>query len=289
MSKLKSKPSGYRSDISPRALERWNPAVRAAVDDEEQTITIYGPIGDWYYEGVTLKRIDAALRAIGDKPVTVYINSPGGDMFEGIAIYNRLREHSRPVTTKIIGIAASAASVIAMAGQERLIATSGFLMIHDCWVLLAGNRHYLRDVASDMEEFDAAMADIYAEVSGQPAEDLAAMMDDETYIRGKRAIELGLATGLLSDDEVAEVDNADNENVQQANALRALDMALAKAGLPRSERRRLISAIKPSTPSAAGADTPSAVGTDTPSAVHLVVAKELTTAIASLKGILPIR
>lgn len=258
---------GLRSELSPRALEKWNPAIQAAVENTSDTITVYGVIGeDWYGEGVTLKRIDAALRAIGERDVTVYINSPGGDMFEGIAIYNRLREHSHKVTTKVLGMAASAASVIYLAGAERQVASSAFLMIHNCWTFLAGNRHYLRDVADDMEEFDAAMADLYAETSAQPVETMAEMMDDETFIRGKRAVELGLATGLLASDEITQ---RETEETQQANALKALDVALAKAGVPRSERRELFANFKSSTPRAAGGDTPRAVPTDTPCAVAL--------------------
>lgn len=259
------KAGSFRCELSPRALEKWNPAIRAAVENTSDSITIYGVIGaDWYDEGVTVKRIDAALRAIGDKPVNVYINSPGGDMFEGLAIYNRLRAHSQPVTTKVLGLAASAASLIAMAGSERHVGASGFLMIHNCWTWLAANRHGLRSAADDMQEFDAAMADLYAEASGQPVEDMAEMMDDETFIRGKRAVELGLATALLAADEAVERESAESS---QTSALKAMDAALARAGMPRSERRDLFARFKSSTPSAAGGGMPSAVPTDTPRAV----------------------
>lgn len=264
---LNIKAGSIRSELSPRALEKWNPAIKAAVENTSDTITIYGIIGeDWYGEGVTLKRIDAALRAIGDKEVDVYINSPGGDMFEGIAIYNRLREHSQKVTTKVLGLAASAASIIYLAGEERQVASSAFLMIHNCWTCVCGNRHAFRSAADTMEEFDAAMGDLYAETSGQPEADMAELMDDETFIRGKRALELGLATGLLTADEVVERDDEDSKT---ANALKAMDMALAKAGMPRSERRELFANFKSSTPRAAGGDTPRAGPTDTPRAVAL--------------------
>lgn len=265
---LKLQSRGVRSELSPRALDKWNPAIQAAVENTSDTITIYGVIGEdfWTGEGITVKRIDAALRAIGERDVTVYINSPGGDMFEGIAIYNRLREHSHKVTTKVLGMAASAASVIYLAGAERQVASSAFLMIHNCWTCACGNRHYLRDVADDMEEFDAAMADLYAETSAQPVESMAEMMDDETFIRGKRAVELGLATGLLSADEVTERTTPES---QQNSALKAMDIALAKAGVPRSERRELFANFKSGTPRAAGGDTPRAVPTDTPRAVAL--------------------
>ena len=278
--KHKIQSRGLRSEMSPRALDKWNPAIQAAVENTSATITVYGVIGeDWYGEGVTLQRIDAALRAIGERDVTVYINSPGGDMFEGIAIYNRLREHTHKVTTKVLGMAASAASVIYLAGSEREVASSAFLMIHNCWTYLAGNRHYLRDVADDMPEFDAAMADLYAETSGQSAEDMAELMDDETYIRGKRAVELGLATGLLSAAEIAE---RDTEEASQANALKAMDVALAKAGMTRSERRELFANFKSGTPRAAGGSTQNAAPTDKQNAV----APDLTASLSAANNLL---
>ena len=277
--KHKIQSRGLRSEMSPRALDKWNPAIQAAVENTSETITIYGVIGeDWYGEGVTLKRIDAALRAIGDREVIVYINSPGGDMFEGIAIYNRLLEHSQKVTTKVLGMAASAASIIYLAGAERQVASSAFLMIHNCWTYLAGNRHYLRDVASDMEEFDAAMCDLYAETSGQTPESMAELMDDETFIRGKRAVELGLATSVLAAGEVTE---RETEESAQANALKAMDTALAKAGMPRSERRELFTSFKSSMPRAAGGGTPRAASTDKPNAV----APDLSASLAQVAAI----
>lgn len=283
--KHKIQSRGLRSEMSPRALDKWNPAIQAAVENTSEAITIYGVIGeDWYGEGVTLKRIDAALRAIGNREVTVYINSPGGDMFEGIAIYNRLREHSQKVTTKVLGMAASAASIIYLAGAERQVASSAFLMIHNCWTFLAGNRHYLRDVADDMQEFDAAMADLYAETSGQPVEGMAELMDDETFIRGKRAVELGLATGLLSANEVVE---RETEETTQTNALKAMDTALAKAGMTRSERRELFASFKSGMPRAAGGGTRNAAPTDKPSAVAPDLSASLSAAtdlLKSLKG-----
>ncbi|WP_438282291.1 head maturation protease, ClpP-related [Pseudomonas alabamensis] len=283
--KHKIQSRGLRSEMSPRALDKWNPAIQAAVENTSETITIYGVIGeDWYGEGVTVKRIDAALRAIGDREVTVYINSPGGDMFEGIAIYNRLREHSQKVTTKVLGMAASAASIIYLAGTERQVASSAFLMIHNCWTFLSGNRHYLRDVADDMQEFDAAMADLYAETSGQPVEDMAELMDDETFIRGKRALELGLATGLLAATEVTE---RETEETGQANALKAMDAALAKAGMPRSERRELFATFKSGMPRAVSGNTPRAVPTGMPSAAAPDLSASLSAAtnlLNSLKG-----
>lgn len=283
---LNIKARSFNCELSPRALDLWNPDLRAALESGTDTITMYGIIGeDWFGEGVTLKRVDSALRAIGDKPVTVYINSPGGDMFEGIAIYNRLLEHSREVTTKVLGLAASAASVIAMAGAKREVAKTAFLMIHNCWTYFAGNRHDIRELADTMEEFDRAMISLYADTSGQDEAAVEKMLDAETYMNGANAVDKGFATGLIS---AAEVDQAPSEDGTQAHSARKLDAALAKSGMPRSERRKLISQIKTSTSSTAGGDTPCAVVPGTPRAALDVSAFEETANQASaLRGLIP--
>ncbi|VVQ17048.1 ATP-dependent Clp protease proteolytic subunit [Pseudomonas fluorescens] len=285
---LNIKTSGFRCELSPRALEMWNPDIRAAMEAGTDTITMYGIIGeDWWGEGVTVKRVDAALRAIGDKPVTVYINSPGGDMFEGIAIYNRLREHSQEVTTKVLGLAASAASVIAMAGKKREVAKTAFLMIHNCWTYFAGNRHAIRELADTMEEFDRAMIGLYADTSGQDEKTVEAMLDAETYMGGATAMEKGFATGLISADEVKEA--ADQEQ-SQAHAARRLDAALAKSGMPRTETRKLLSEIKTGTPSAAGGDTPRAVVPGTlRAALDVSAFEETATQASALRNLIPVR
>lgn len=230
-------------ELKPKALDKWNSGIRAASSDN--TISVLDVIGEDYWgEGVTAKRISGALRAIGNNDVVVNINSPGGDMFEGLAIYNLLRAHSGKVTVNILGIAASAASIIAMAGDEIQMGRGAFLMIHNCWSIGVGNRHDFAKLAADLEPFDKSMADIYVARSGQPESVVSKMMDDETYIASSDAIAKGFADRLLAADEI----NDGNESPQAA--IRKLDAALAKAEMPRSERRKLISALTGSMPGA---------------------------------------
>ncbi|HYI43671.1 MAG TPA: head maturation protease, ClpP-related, partial [Sphingomicrobium sp.] len=132
-------------------LDRWSEdgAGIRAVAVGDNVITMFGEIGEdfWSDNPITAKKVAAQLRAIGDRPVEVQINSPGGDMFEGIAIYNVLREHPQEITVKVMGMAASAASIIAMAGDRIEIGAASFLMIHNCWVMAIGNRHDMRETA----------------------------------------------------------------------------------------------------------------------------------------------
>ena len=232
---------GVRSDISAKALDRWSPDVRAAADDGA-TISVLDPIGqDMWGDGVTAKRISAALRAIGDRPVSVNVNSSGGDYFEGLAIYNVLREHSAPVTVNIVGLAASAASVIAMAADELRIARAGFLMIHNAWVMAAGDRHAFAEVSEWLAPFDAVAVDIYHARTGLDRAELAGMLDAETWIGGEKAVSLGFADGLLSADAV---EMAGDEGAPSQRAEKKFDIMARKSGLTVSAARELLADLK---------------------------------------------
>lgn len=238
------------SQVLPRALDRWDTGVRAAATNEdERTISVYDVIGQdyWSGEGVTAKRVSAALRSMGKGPVTVNVNSPGGDMFEGLAIYNLLREHDGEVTVKVLGVAASAASVIAMAGDTVQIARAGFLMIHNAWVMAVGNRHDLAEIAATLKPFDEAMASIYAAKTGGDPKAMSKLMDAESWIGGESAIEQGFADDLLPSDQVGKGGGKAN-----ASAVRRIEAALRASGMPKSEAMRLISEFKSSAGDPAG-------------------------------------
>lgn len=231
------------------ALARWDAGVVAK--DSNATISILDVIGEnWDGSGITARRVSAALRSIGDQAVTVDINSPGGDFFEGVAIYNLLREHPAKVTVRVLGLAASAASVIAMAGDEVQIGKAGFIMVHNAWVLAIGNRHDLVDAAKTMELFDAAMAALYAERAGVDEKQAARWMDDETWFGGDAAMDAGLADALLPGGSTKN-DDTKAALAAEVRATHRIDVAMAKSGLPRSERRALLAEVKGGTRDAA--------------------------------------
>jgi ATP-dependent Clp protease protease subunit len=253
------------------AIDRWTAGVRAAAGDQAQTIDILDVIGQdpWSGGGVTARRISGALRSIGaTTDVVVNINSPGGDAFEGIAIYNMLREHKARVSVNVLGMAASAASIIAMAGDDILIGRAAFLMIHDTWAVAIGNRHDMTKAAEALGTFDAALADVYAARSGQDQKAIAKMMDAETWLNGSKAVELGLATGLLDDAAIA----TDPAARAGANGVRDLDTYLARHNVPRSERRALLRGLKSGTHDAAEPVTHDADHVETADALRRLAA-----------------
>lgn len=228
------------------ALARWKPGVRASADDDAATIEIYSVIDDW--DGFSARRLSAALRAIGDRDVVVNINSPGGSVFEGLAIYNMLREHPHKVTVNVMGLAASIASVIAMSGDEVRIAKTAFVMVHNSWGVVIGNRHDLRHVADTLEPFDQAIASTYADRAEFDEARAIELMDAETWIAGAQAVEMGLADAFMPHDKVTETD----ETKEEANA-RKIERALAETypEMSRRERRSLMASHSRSvTPSA---------------------------------------
>ena len=262
--------SGLRWDPPSDAHARWSPDIRAASREDETSIDIYDVIDEYW--GFSARRATAALRSIGDRDVTVNINSPGGSAFEGVAIYNALRAHPRRVTVQVMGLAASAASVIAMAADELRIAKSGFLMIHNAWGVVIGNRHDQRQAADMLEKLDAAMAAVYADRADIDAARAAELMDAETWLTGAEALELGLADAYLPADAVAEDPAARAETA----AARTIERALMAAhpDMSRRERRSLMSSIT--------VDRPGAVDPATPCAGDLAAVNRLLATLTKL-------
>ena len=258
ISALANLPKSLGFDKRPDAVQRWSPDLKAKSDNADNVITIYDDIGEsWYSEGVTAKRIAAALRSIGDKDVVVNINSPGGDYFEGISIYNLLAQHKGKVTVQVVGMAASAASIIAMAGDEILMGDGTFLMIHNAWSLAIGNRHDLKSSIDVLEQIDTAMADLYAQRSGLSNAEIVGMMDRESWIGREAALNNGFATGEL---DISTVESSEDGERKKAKAL--MDAAMGQAGYTRSQRREVFQKISGMPSATETVDKPSAVSDD---------------------------
>ena len=227
--------------------------VRTAKEGANPTISIFDYIGDdGEGGGVSDKRIAAALRSIGDRDVDVEINSPGGNYFQGVAIYNLLRRHPKAVNVQILGIAASAASVIAMAGDTIAIAHNAEIMIHEASGIFIGTKSEMAVAVETLQHVDDAMVATYAARSGRPAEEFAAMIaGKDVYFRGQEAIDAGLADLIMERDAQMPVYAAAEFPTDKAS----LDRFLAKQEMPRAKRRDLYRAMSLDTPSAAQAQT----------------------------------
>ncbi len=240
------RPQNYQWDTPSGVLTKWaeHPLAATPGADGDTTISMFDVIGEdgWSGGGVTANRISAALRSIGNKDITVRINSPGGDMFEGIAIYNLLRAHPAKVTVEVLGWAASAASIIAMAGDDIRMGFGSFMMVHNAWGLVIGNRHDMRDAATLFDQFDAAIADIYAARARMKRADIEQLMDAETFMSSEQAVEYGFAD-VVDDAQIHAETNASAQVRPEIRAKRRIDAALAQQGISRTERRKMFCQI----------------------------------------------
>lgn len=141
-----------------------------------------------------------ALKEVKTEILQVRINSSGGMVSEALTIYSQLQDFKGKVITQVDGFAASAASVIFMAGEERIVPLSGLLMIHNAWASGSGNAKEFRKMADDLDKITQPSLDIYAEKTGQSRELIQELMDNETWITSDEAIDLGFATSTTKDD-----------------------------------------------------------------------------------------
>jgi ATP-dependent Clp protease protease subunit len=141
------------------------------------------------------------LKNISADSVNVHINSMGGDVGEGLAIYNTLKNSGKNVTTYCDGFACSAASVVFMAGSERVMSRETLLMIHNAWMASVGNADDLRKDADDLDKINETMSNAYLEGTNISKEDLKALMDNETWITADEAVQYGFATKIIGDDD----------------------------------------------------------------------------------------
>lgn len=168
-----------------------------ALDDGSTELLVYGPIqrdsSFWNEdEVITPKQFTKQLKALKGKPVTLRINSPGGDMHAGNAIFNILDRHDGEVTCYVDGLAASAASVIACAGTLKM-AKNAMFMIHNARSFAEGNSNDFKQAADNLEKANHTMIVTYAAKTGLPESELKEMMDKETFLTASEALELGFA------------------------------------------------------------------------------------------------
>jgi ATP-dependent Clp endopeptidase proteolytic subunit ClpP len=173
---------------------------------DESVVRIYDEI--WFL-GVNALDLAADLDAITAPKIRVEINSPGGDVWDGIAIYNSLRNHPAHVTTRVDGIAASIASVIAQAGDTRVMVGGSQMMIHNAWGATIGDHADHEDMASILDHQDKVIAGIYAARSGKTPDEFRALMNAETWMTADEAVEHGLADEVFEPPAKAKLTLAD--------------------------------------------------------------------------------
>lgn len=174
---------------------------QAGEEQEERALFLNGAISEttWFEDDITPQMFRDELNG-GKGNITVWINSPGGDCFAAAQIYNMLRDYKGKVTVKIDSLAASAASVIAMAGDEVQISPTGMLMIHNPSTVAMGDHEDLEKAIDMLNEVKNSIINAYEEKTGLSRNKLSKLMEDETWMDAKKAVELGFADSIITRD-----------------------------------------------------------------------------------------
>lgn len=175
-----------------------------AVNEEksEANIYIYGDITswEWFDNDVSSYTLARQLEDLDVNNINVYINSYGGEVGEGLAIYNSLKRHKAKIKTYCDGFACSIASVIFMAGDERIMSNASLLMVHNAWTWASGNANDFRKQADDLDAITQASINAYMENVNITEEEVKAMLDNETWLSYQNALEYGFATSVVNEN-----------------------------------------------------------------------------------------
>ena len=205
-------------------------------DNDERILMLNGEISNetWFGDEITPKEFRGELNS-GQGKVTVWINSPGGDCFAAAQIYNMLMEYSGPVDVHIDGIAASAASVIAMAGNHVAISPVGMMMIHNPATVSIWDEREMKKAMEMLSEVKESIINAYELKTGLPRKQLSNMMNAESWMNAKKALELGFADSILydGDDEDDEPEGMIFSRAAVTNSL----LNKLKAQVPKPDNR----------------------------------------------------
>ena len=184
---------------------KWKNQAAMETAPAERTLFLNGTIAEesWFDDDVTPQLFKEELMS-GDGDITVWINSPGGDCVAAAQIYNMLMDYPHDVTVKIDGIAASAASVIAMAGTKVLVSPVSMMMIHNPMTIAIGDSSEMRKAGEMLDEVKESILNAYEIKTGLSRVRISHLMDGESWFNAKKAVELGFADGILGDTEKTE-------------------------------------------------------------------------------------
>lgn len=178
-----------------------------AIEQEGKTaaVTIYGDITSWPWmdSDVSAFRLSNRLAELDADTIDVYINSYGGEVAEGLAIHSALLRHPAKIVTHCDGFACSAASVVFMAGDERMMGRASLLMIHNAWTSATGNAAQLREEADNLDKISHAAANAYRSRVNIPEDELQKLLDNESWIEPEEAVSMGFATAIEGTEAAA--------------------------------------------------------------------------------------
>jgi ATP-dependent protease ClpP protease subunit len=194
----------------PQQFKLQNSSESGVVD-----MFLYGSIGGWWSE-ITASNILRQMNSISEKTVNVHIHSGGGDVFESIAIYNILKSSDKTINIYIDGLAASGASLIAMAGDAIFMPRNTMMMIHRAWTYAQGNASQLLKLSQDLAKMDGAVEESYKARFTGTYENLTELLDNTTWLKADECVELGLADKVIDPVEIPKDESNDEDSVNNS-------------------------------------------------------------------------
>lgn len=202
----------------PKIAKRFEVLNKA--ENDVAVMYMYGSIGSGWFADISSKEVRYQLKNISAKTIHVHVNSPGGDVFESIAIGNLLKNHAAKIIVHIDGLAASGASVIAMAADEIIMPKNTMMMIHRAWTWAAGNAKELRKIADDLGKIDTAVTESYTSRFVGEKSELERLLDEETWLTADESRLFGLCDTIVDEIEI--------EDEEQEEEISAKDEILNK-------------------------------------------------------------
>ena len=223
----------------------WLDEMDGAEGTEERVLEINGEIASesWFDDDVTPKLFKDELMS-GNGPITIWLNSPGGDCIAASQIYSMLMDYAGEVTIKIDGIAASAASVIAMAGTKVLMAPTALMMIHNPMTMAWGDKSEMTKAIEMLDEVKESIVNAYEIKTGMSRAKISHLMDSETWMNANKAIELGFADDILEDKKKCAADETAFSFAARSSEMRLMNKLEAKFGRkPETSKCPLVEAV----------------------------------------------
>lgn len=202
MSKLKNVPFEFKNEAT----------------ETGHVLTLSGTVRKSYWtddDAVSAKRVRDSLECV-DKPILIKLNSPGGDVFEGIEIYNYLKDHEQSVTVEITGVAASAASIVAMGADKIIMNTGTTIMIHEASTFAFGNKTDIQKTLNALETIDDSLVAIYAERTGIETDEIKDLLNAETWFTAEEAVNKGFADEVKAKAKEKQEDETEEEKVENS-------------------------------------------------------------------------
>ena len=233
--------------LTRRNASNWY-SLKENKHEDRAEVFIFDEIG---FFGVTAQEFVKEISAIKASNIDLRLNTPGGNVFEGMAIFNALQSHPAKITTHIDGLAASIGSVIALAGDEINMAKNAFMMIHESWTIVLGGAADLRKEAEVLDKIDLMIADVYAAHTGEDLEVISQLMAEETWFTAQEAFDIGLIDNIIGESnqenhfDLSVFNHAPKElisakvNESREYTERDVEKILRDAGIPKSKSKAI--------------------------------------------------